>query len=216
MLQPKASGFDEGVGVAQVGWDNRVVAFGVGGIVLIVDDTSVLLHVKFVAIIVGHYGITLRFGEIMRVDPEIVVERPVVLEHAWRQIRVDGERNKEAGKELAPEAEVEVLLLIAQSHHVAHLRVGQDTLVTYHVAFVLEVGCVYRQTHVELRSVVVAKAHRFMRQSGVAQGAVDATLFFQNLKDGRVKGGGVDNPGAVQEDAVKMDGNVGDEGGINR
>lgn len=89
-------------------------------------------------------------------------------------------------------------------------------MVTHHVAFILDVGRECRQTHVELRSIIVAKPHRLMRQSGIAQGAVDAMFFFQNLEDGRVKRRGVDDSGALQEDTVKMDGFIGNMGGIYR
>ena len=82
------------------------------------------------------------FSKIMCINPKVVVGRLVVFEHAWRHLRLDGKRHKQSPQELPSEADVEMLLLVARGHHIAHFGIGQHALVTDYVALILDEGVI--------------------------------------------------------------------------
>ena len=65
-----------------------------GAVIFIVDDAAIFIHYQFVAVPIGADAIAVVFGEIVRIDPEIVVEASAVLEDARRKVRVEGERDE--------------------------------------------------------------------------------------------------------------------------
>lgn len=152
----------------------------------------------------------------MGVQPETDVGRSVVFEHAGRHIRLDAERGKEAGKKLSAEAEVEMLLFVAQGHHVAQFRIGEYALVTDDIVFVGQICGKRREAHVEADVAQVIESHRLVGQPRVAQGAVNRMFLIQDFKGRGVERAGIDNPRGIQENAVEMKVREGDKGGVDR
>ena len=79
------------------------------------------------------------FGEVMHVNPDVVVENLVVDENARRKFGVDGKRNEQAGGKLSAKLEVEVLFLVGDCHHITYFGVGEHRLIRNHVALILDV-----------------------------------------------------------------------------
>ena len=61
----------------------------------------------------------------------------------------------------------------------------------------------------------IIESHGFMCEPSVAEGTIDGVCIFQDLAVSYVEGGGVNDFGRVQKDAVEGIGVVGDESGIN-
>ena len=93
-------------------------------IVFVVGDATVFAHFQFVAIIIGSNAVTFVLGEIVCIDPEVVIDAFVVDEHAWRIVSVEGEGDEKMRCELSSEPDVEVLLFVARSHHITEFGVG--------------------------------------------------------------------------------------------
>ena len=53
-----------------------------GAIVLVVDDAAVFAHLEFVAVPIGHGAVAFVVGQVVRIDPEIIVDALVVLEQS--------------------------------------------------------------------------------------------------------------------------------------
>ena len=89
MLESDTTRNDEISRRRKVDIDDRIVCFCVRYVTFIIDDAAVFAHFEFVAIIIGRDAIPFVFSEIVRIEPEIVVEGSAVLEHARREIGIE-------------------------------------------------------------------------------------------------------------------------------
>ena len=88
VLKSCAGDFDVVGGVGEVGEDSRVVALYVVGIDAVILDAAIFLNIDLVSVPIGCGSITLVFGVVQSIDPEIVVISFVVGVDAWREVDV--------------------------------------------------------------------------------------------------------------------------------
>ena len=135
LLESGAGHFEVVGAVVEVGEDDGVVAFELVVIDAVEDDAAVFLHFQFVAEPVGLGAVTLVFGGVEEIDPDVVVVGFAVSVDAGGVVGVVFEGEVESLIHLSSEVEVEVLFFVAGGHHVARFGVGQEGEVGFEVVF---------------------------------------------------------------------------------
>lgn len=111
-----------------------------GTVISVIDNAAIFFHFEFIAVPIGTDAISAIFGEIVCIDPEIVVESFAILESSRRKVGVEGKRDEQARNELPPEFHVEMLFFIGRGHHITQFGIGEYGLVGCHGVLVLQHG----------------------------------------------------------------------------
>ena len=154
-------------------------------------------------------------------EPKVVVSdggtgfKKAAKKDTWGDFRIECKGNVKPACKLPAELNVEVLLLVADGHHIPRFGIGQNRDVGVHVILRLDESRVGGKLHVEPDLIGISETHGFVGISCIAQSAVNGSFSAEYIEIVGVECGCVYDFWSVEVNAVERGVVVSHEGGVD-